>query len=64
MPAYQRLGKDNQLQSNNQFFVFVQLSTLGIEMTDILEKENCSECYISLLSLTQNIIETFANIYL
>ena len=47
------------IQSNNQFSVFVQLSTLGIEMTDILVKENCSGCNISLLSLTQKIIETF-----
>ena len=52
------------MQSNNQFFVFVRLSILGIEMTDTLEKENYSECNISLPFLTQNIIETFANMCL
>ena len=48
------------MQSNYQFFEFIQLSTLGIEMTNILEKENCSECNIIMLSLKQKIIETFA----
>ena len=64
------ISKDYHLQrNNNKYKVIINFLYLFnfrpcIEMTDILEKESCSECNISLLSLTQKIIETFANICL
>lgn len=49
---------------NNQFSIFVKLSMLGIEISDIIPISNCPKCHACILSFVHQILKTFSNVCL